>query len=362
MQTGSFRLGSLFGIPILAHWSAALIGVFVGLNLFSMAGPVGGVIAIVGFAASILLHELAHALTARRYGVRTLSIELWALGGVARLDRESPTARADGLIAGAGPAMSFTLAGTLIGTFFLLRPTPLPSEIVGVIGWLALVNGILAVFNLLPGAPLDGGRILRAIRWARHGDRFRAAAEAAKAGQVVGWSMAGVGVWLLLNGHPGLMVILTGAFLAVNAKAEGISSQVSASLVGTRVGELTCFGIAHAAGSTDAETMLWQRQRLGLPGVVAVQQADGRLEGLVAEDQLWNVPEEQRATMRLTQLMIPFSRLAKADPDEDVADVLSRLNPIAPIVTVWRDGRLLGVVPAATIRNRLTAAARAMRP
>jgi hypothetical protein len=158
------------------------------------------------------------------------------------------------------------------------------------------------------------------------------------------------------------MVTLTGAFLAVNAKAEGMASLVSAQLAGTRVGDLTCFGIARATGTTDAETMLWQRQRIGLPGVIAVEEADGQLQGLVAEDQLWNVPEEQRATMRLTQLMIPFSRLAKADPDDDVADVLSRLNPIAPIVTVWRDGRLLGVVPAATIRNRLAAASQAMRP
>ena len=362
MQTGSFRLGSLFGIPILAHWSAALIGLFIGLNLFSMAGPLGGVIAIVGFAGSILLHELAHALTARRYGVSTLSIELWALGGVARLDRESPTARADGLIAGSGPAMSFALTGAFFGSFFLLRQSALPNEIVGVLGWLGLVNGILAVFNLLPGAPLDGGRILRAVRWARHGDRFRAAGEAAKAGQFVGWAMAVLGVWLMLNGHPGIMVMLTGAFLAVNAKAEGMASLVSAQLAGTRVGDLTCFGIARATGTTDAETMLWQRQRIGLPGVIAVEEADGQLQGLVAEDQLWNVPEEQRATMRLTQLMIPFSRLAKADPDDDVADVLSRLNPIAPIVTVWRDGRLLGVVPAATIRNRLAAASQAMRP
>ena len=362
MQTGSFRLGSLFGIPILAHWSAALIGLFIGLNLFSMAGPLGGVIAIVGFAGSILLHELAHALTARRYGVSTLSIELWALGGVARLDRESPTARADGLIAGAGPAMSAALAGTFLGAFFLLRPSDLPHQVVSVLGWLGFVNAVLTVFNLLPGAPLDGGRILRAWRWGRHGDRFRAAGEAAKAGQVVGWATAAVGLWMIVNGYPGVLIMVTGAFLAVNAKAEGMASQVSAQLAGTRVGDLTFFGIAHATGTTDAETMLWQRQRIGLPGVVAVGEADGELQGLVAEDQLWNVPEEQRATMRLTQLMIPFSRLAKADPDDDVADVLSRLNPIAPIVTVWRDGRLLGVVPAATIRTRLAAASQAMRP
>jgi Zn-dependent protease len=361
MSAGSIRLGRLFGIPVLAHWSAALIAAVIGLNLVSMAGPAAGVVAIGGFALSILLHEVAHALAARRFGVRTLSIELWALGGVARLDRESPSPRADGVIAAAGPALSLALGGAMLGTFLALRPYDLPAEIVGVVGWLGLVNLILGVFNLLPGSPLDGGRILRAVRWHQHGDRFRAALEAARAGQVVGWLIAALGVWFLLAGRPALMVILTGAFLAVNAKAEAMSSQLSATMAGTSIGELTYFGVAHAAGTTDAETMLWQRQRLGLPKVVAIEDAEGELGGLVAEDQLWNVPEEQRATMRLTQLMIPFGRLAKADPDEDIADVLPRLNPLAPMVTVWRDGRLLGVVPAATIRSRLTAAAAALR-
>ena len=361
MSAGSIRLGHLFGIPVLAHWSAALIAAVFGVNLVSMAGAPAGVIAIGGFGLSILLHEVAHALAARRFGVRTLSIELWALGGVARLDRESPSPRADGVIAAAGPALSLGLGGLFLGGFLALRPYDLPRGIVGVIGWLGLVNLILGVFNLLPGSPLDGGRILRAVRWHQHGDRFRAALEAARAGQVVGWAIAGVGLWFLLTGRPALMVILTGAFLAVNAKAEAMSSQLSATMAGTSIGELTYFGVAHAAGTTDAETMLWQRQRLGLPKVVAIEGADGELGGLVAEDQLWSVPEEQRATMRLTQLMIPFSGLAKADPDEDIADVLPRLNPLAPMVTVWRDDRLLGVVPAATIRNRLTAAAASMR-
>ena len=361
MSTGSFRLGRLFGIPILAHWSAALIGALIGVNLVSMAGPAAGLVAIVGFGMSILLHEVAHALAARRFGVRTLSIELWALGGVARLDRESPTPRADGFIAAAGPATSLGLGVLMLGAFAGLRPHDVPSGVVGVIGWLGIVNLILGLFNLLPGAPLDGGRILRAVRWHQHGERFRASTEAARAGQVVGWAIAGVGLWLLLSGRPAVMVILTGAFLAVNAKAEAMSSRLSATLAGTSIGELTWFGIAHADGSTDAETMLWQRQRLGLSKVVAVAEPDGELGGLVAEDQLWGVPEEQRASMRLTQLMIPFGRLAKADPDEDIADVLPRLNPLAPMITVWRDDRLLGVVPAATIRSRITSAAAAMQ-
>lgn len=358
MMPGTVSLGRLFGIPVVAHWSVALIAFFVGVNLYGYAGVAGAAVAIAGFAVSILLHELAHALTARHYGVRTTSIELWALGGVARLDRESPTPRADGLIAAAGPAMSTALTGGFIGAFLALESVGGADEIASALGWLGVVNGILAVFNLLPGAPLDGGRILRAFRWAHHGDRHRASAEAAKAGQVLGWTLAGIGLWLVLNGQPGIMFALTGVFLAVNAKAEAMASVVSARLAGTRVGDLTWFGIAHAEASTDAETMLWQRQRLGSAGVVAVEQPDGHLEGLVAEDQLWNVPEDQRATMRLAQLMVPFSRLAQADPDEDVADVLSRLNPLSPLVTVWRDGRLLGVVPAATMRSRLNAATR----
>lgn len=358
MLPGTVRLGRLFGIPIIAHWSVAVIAMFVGANLYQYAGPVGAAVATAGFGASILLHELAHALTARHYGVRTTSIELWALGGVARLDREASTARADGLIAIAGPAMSAAISGVLIAVFGALRAIDGPAQVASALGWLGVVNGVLAVFNLLPGAPLDGGRILRAVRWARHGDRYRASAEAAKSGQVIGWAIAGIGIWLMLNGRPGVMFVLTGAFLAVNAKAEAMASVVSARLAGTRVRDLTWFGIAHADASTDAETMLWQRQRLGSAGVVAVEQADGRLEGLVAEDQLWNVPEDQRSSMHLAQLMVPFSRLAQADPDEDVADVLSRINPLSPLVTVWRDGRLLGVVPAATMRNRLQIATR----
>lgn len=358
MLPGTVKLGRLFGIPIMAHWSIALIALFVGANLYQAAGAVGAIVAVAGFGASILLHELAHALTARHYGVRTTSIELWALGGLARLDREASTARADGLVAAAGPAMSAAFSATLIGSFFLLDAVGGPVEVANALGWLGVVNGILAVFNLLPGAPLDGGRILRAIRWARHGDRYRASAEAAKVGQVIGWGIAGVGILLVLNGRPGIMFVVTGAFLAVNAKAEAMASVVSARLAGTRVGDLTWFGIAHADASTDAETMLWQRQRLGNAGVVAVEQADGSLEGLVAEDQLWSVPEEQRPSMSLAQLMVPFSRLAQADPDEDVAAVLPRINPLSPLVTVWRDGRLLGVVPAATMRSRLQAATR----
>jgi len=102
---------------------------------------------------------------------------------------------------------------------------------------------------------------------------------------VVGWIIAAVGIWLLFNGISAFMIIITGLFLAINAKAELMASQMSARLVGTSIRDLTWFGVAHAPSDTDAETMLWQRDRLGTPKVVAVEGNDGELEGLVAEGQ-----------------------------------------------------------------------------
>jgi hypothetical protein len=103
--------------------------------------------------------------------------------------------------------------------------------------------------------------------------------------------------------------------------------------------------------------MIWQRQRLGDAGAVAVVDEEGRLDGLVLEDQLWAIPAERRAMVMLTQLMVPFSQLAKASPDEELASVLPRLNPLRPVVTVWRGDELLGIVPPKRLRERIAAAA-----
>lgn len=359
MLPGSIRIGRIAGVPLLLHWSVLVVVVLVAANLGPVAGIAATIVGTVGFLASILLHELAHALTARRHGVATMSIELWALGGMARLEREAPSARADGWIAAAGPLSSLALGIVLGAAALAAHAADAGPTVVATLGWLALINGVLAVFNLLPGAPLDGGRIVRAWRWGRHGDRFRASTEAALAGQVIGWGIAAAGLGLVLAGRSAIMLALTGVFIAVNARAEAISAAVQLRLSGLRVRDLTWFGVAHASPDTDAETMLWQRSRLGASGVVAVEEADGQLSGLVAEERLIAVPEHDRTVVRLAQLMVPFSRLAQAGLDDDLADVLGRVNPSAPVVTVWDRGRLIGVVPAERLRQRLRAAAQA---
>ena len=349
MSTGSLSLGRIAGIPVRAHWSVALVALLFGVNLAVAFGVVPGLVAVVAFFASILAHELGHAFTARRYGVNTESIDLWALGGVARLDRESPTPRADGVIALAGPAVSLVIG---LATFGVAVATGS-----AVLGWLGLVNLLLAVFNMLPGAPLDGGRVLRAYRWSRTGDRYRAMRDAGNVGRVLGWSLGIIGLAMMLYGLPGIFLALVGVFIALNARAEIAVSYIGQSLDGIKVGDLTWYGLAHAGSDMDADSMIWQRSRLGSAGAVAVDANDnGELDGVVLEDQLWAIPAEQRALTMLNQLMVPFNQTAQASPDDDLASVLPRLNPLRPVVTVWQNGELTGIVPPRILKDRLNQA------
>src|SRR5690606_35761152 len=167
-------------------------------------------------------HELAHALTARRYGVEARRITLWLLGGVSELDTDAPTPRAEFLIAAAGPAASLVFGGVAaVGTLLAGFAGASPLIVVA-LTWLAGVNVLLAVFNLLPGAPLDGGRIVRAVMWRLRGDKDRAQIAANRAGVVVGILLAALGGLqiLFLNNFGGLWLALIGWFLISAARAE----------------------------------------------------------------------------------------------------------------------------------------------
>jgi Zn-dependent protease len=230
----TFRVGTFRGIRVQAHWGAAIIAGLVGWlvagsvlpNLApgasSLTYAAAGLAAGVGLIASIFVHEAAHALVARHYGVSVSSITLWLLGGVAHLETEAPSPKAEARIAGVGPASSVALAAVLGLGAWLWQATGIFPVVGATLMWLGGVNLILAVFNLLPGAPLDGGRLLHAWLWRRKGSRDLATVGASRAGRVLGGIIVGVGTLELFvfGSVGGLWTALIGWFLATAARQE----------------------------------------------------------------------------------------------------------------------------------------------
>ncbi len=175
------------------------------------------------FVAALAAHEIAPAIVARHWGVQVRSVTLWMLGGIAELEGEPPTARAYLQIAIAGPAASLAAGTVFGGAAALARSVHSPAVVTAALAWLAVMNVVLAVFNLLPGAPLDGGRILRGLLWKRYGDRQRASRAAARSGQAVGIGMGVIGLlWQVVSRDviDGLWLMLIGWFVDTMARAE----------------------------------------------------------------------------------------------------------------------------------------------
>jgi Zn-dependent protease len=230
----SISLGRVAGIKVGVNASVFLIVVILVSGLATGQLPaafpdrsipayvIAAIIAAVLFLASLLAHELAHSLVARRNGVEVESIVLWLLGGVAQLRGEARTPGADFRIAIVGPLTSLGLAigfGLAAGGLAFLGATGLPF---GVLAYLAATNAMLAVFNLIPAAPLDGGRVLRAALWRWRGDRQAAAVNAARAGTVLGLVFIALGVLQVVTGYrlSGVWLALIGWFVVSAATAE----------------------------------------------------------------------------------------------------------------------------------------------
>ncbi|WP_324193701.1 site-2 protease family protein [Nocardia otitidiscaviarum] len=352
-------LGQVAGIRIGANWSvlvtiALFTWVLGGFLTDTASTAVVWTVAVLGalaLIACLLAHELAHSIVARRSGIRVEGIVLWLLGGVSELGDEPGDARTDLRVALAGPLTSLGLAvvafaGATVSA--LLAPDgPVTAALV----WLASVNAVLGVFNLLPGAPLDGGRVLRAVLWWRSGDRLRAATAAARSGQTLGTVLMLVGVAeLLLFGHlGGLWLILLGWFLNSAANAElaiaGLRHRLGDSLVGD---VMTSAPMAVPAEWTVAELLRSDAPRTG-HRVFPVVEPGGRPVGVLAWADLVAAPERTRDGTHLRDLARELPSTAIVRPDARLADVASHtvLRPnLDAVAVVDADGRLTGLVTA----------------
>ncbi|MFB9239778.1 site-2 protease family protein [Plantactinospora siamensis] len=360
-MAASFRLGRIAGVPVSVNWSVVVIfGLLVwGLsaNQFPRAYPghpgwayaLAGLAAAVVFLAGLLAHEVSHAVVAKRNGIEVQGITLWLFGGVAQLRGEARTPGAELRIAGVGPLVSL-LVGLAFGAVAgALAAGGQRGLVFGAFAWLAGINLVLAVFNVLPAAPLDGGRLLRAALWRWRGDRTWAAVAAARAGRVLGALLIAVGLWQFVTGFAlgALWLALIGWFLVGAAVAEERQARVGVALTGVRVRDvMTAEPQATTPDVTVAdfvEHYLWAYRHSALPLV-----ADGRPVGLVTLARVRGVPADQRAGTTLGAVSCPPEELVLARPDEPLLELLPRLSADGRALVVEGD-RLVGIVSPSDI-------------
>ena len=361
-MTASLRLGRIAGIPIGASWSVLLIALLVGWPLAGTVLPglapglapsaywLAGAVATALFLGSLLAHELGHALVARRAGLRVRGITLWLLGGVAQLEDEPASPRDDLRVAIVGPAVSLGLAVGFGLVAVALGVLGAPAIVTVVAGWLAVGNVILAVFNLVPAAPLDGGRVLRALLWRRHGNRTRAAVTAANAGQVAGGVLIAYGLLGVLTGWGigTLWTVLVGWFLVGAARQEREFTVVRHDLAGLRVGDVMTPTPELAPAWFTVDAFLreyvapWRPG--GVPAALPLRGFDGRPVGVVTVAALESVPVSQRHAVRAGDLAVPAWAVAVARPEEPVAGLLDRLRGGSGVAVMVDGARLVGLV------------------
>jgi len=360
------RLGRVAGFPVGMNWSVLVIAWLLTWSLATGGLPHGapghapgtywaaGAVAAVAFLASLLAHELAHAVVARRAGIQVTSITLWLFGGVASLSREPATPAADLRIAAAGPVTSLALAGIFGAGSVAIDATAAPHILASVTGWLAGVNLMLGLFNLIPGAPLDGGRVLRAIVWRLRGDRHQAALVATSAGTIVGYGLIGLGLaqFLVAGGIGGLWLVFIGWFLLSAARAEEAHERTRHALTGVTMADAMtpadrAIPAWLAVGDAIERHALTERS-----DAWPVEGFDGRSAGVVTIDDLRAVPVTERATTQVSAITTPTDTLVQVATTSTVIDLLDRADNVAGRPVLVTDGdRVVGIVTGADLER-----------
>lgn len=367
-MNASFTLGRIFGIAIGVHYTwliaFALITWTLAVGFFPTSFPgwsqvaywITGAIAAIGLFVSVLVHELAHSLVAIRRGVPVQSITLFIFGGVSNLQSEASKARDEFLISIVGPLSSILIGLVSFLLFFLIYDqNPLDTQtstspVAAIIFYLALINVILGVFNMLPGFPLDGGRVLRSIVWASTGSLSRATIVAANVGRVVSFGFIGLGVFQILTGSflAGLWIAFIGWFLNNAADASRRDVETQERLRGVPVSiimERDPQTVGPTLTIADLVSDVFIRR-----GLRAVPVFDGALlQGIVTLSDVRAVPAEKWSETTVADIMTraPLHTVA---PGEGLASALRLLaeRDVNQLLAL-ENGRLIGLVSRADV-------------
>lgn len=357
-------LGRIAGIAVGASWSLLVI---IGLITWTLAAavlPAGapdspaaanwavGAVTAIAFLASLLAHELAHAIVARSRGMEVEGITLWMFGGVSRLGREAPEPRTELRVAVAGPLASVAIGAGMITLAVLLATAAAPDVVVAAVTWLGAMNLVLAVFNLMPAYPLDGGRVLRALVWQRTGDLRRATAVAATAGIGFGYGLMILGGLSALGGMgvSGVWMLLLGWIVLTAARAERAEFELRHLLRGVRVADVMTAGPVTAPAELTVDALVREYVALYRCSAFPVVARDGTPLGLVTLSRLREVPTDLRDTLTLDRVATPIEQVVTARSDDLVVDLLARFTAgSGRRALVVDDGALVGIVTASDL-------------
>jgi Zn-dependent protease/CBS domain-containing protein len=336
MTAQSIRLGRFFGIPFGVNYSWFVVFVLITLSLttqFRHLHPewefvnhlLFGLITSLLFFVSILLHELGHSVIALHYKIPVKSITLFIFGGVAHIIKEPEKPSHEFNIAIAGPIISLLLAGIFIGIELL---TPITSGTSSLGAWLGYINIVVALFNLIPGFPLDGGRILRAFIWKRTGNFDRATQISAVIGQIIAYAIIFLGVWRALTGSifDGLWIGFVGWFLQNASQYALVHSRFTATLRGMVAQEAMETDMLQLPPSMSvAELVEHHLLQAGLHSAYVVDGDD--FLGLVTLHEIGSVPKERWKSVTLQAVMVPLKDL----------ETVTQNTPIAFVIQVMRE-------------------------
>jgi len=358
----SIRLGRIAGVEIGITWSWLLIFAFVVVTLAAAVFPstneglgagtyvAMGVVATVLFFASLLLHELGHAVVARREGMEISGITLWLFGGVSRFKGSFPSAGAEFRIATAGPLVTLVIGGALV---LVGEALSLPSAVDGVVVWLGLVNLFLLAFNLLPAFPLDGGRVLRSILWKIRGDFGWATSVAGAVGRALGALMIGIGVlsFLLTFSVGGLWLALIGWFVMVAGAGEVRFAAARQALEGLTVAD--AMGRDPIKVSPDLTLQEFADGAFTAHRHAMYPVSDnGEVLGALAARDLGTVPQSRWRSTRVREQMRPAGLVASVREEDDLTEALMTLLQTDPQrALVFRDSQLTGLLSVSDVER-----------
>jgi Zn-dependent protease/predicted transcriptional regulator len=357
MIQDAWQIGRLFGIPLRVHVSWLLIFGLVSWSLavgyFPALVPdlpvwsywLTAVAAAAMLFVSVILHELGHSLVARRRGIGISSITLFVFGGVSQMKEEPRDPGAELRVALAGPLVSVGLALGFGALTALARQAVGETALVAALGYLAFINLLLAVFNMLPAFPLDGGRVLRAILWRRRGNLVAATRTAATAGRGVAFGLMGLGVLQVLAGYfGGLWLLLIGWFILQAAGAGATQASLRGALGGLRVRDVMATEVERVTPDTPVSELIEQYFARYTYGGYPVVRGEAPA-GLVTLHDLRNAPTDKRGDTRVEGIMTPVGEAIVVEPGAPVVDVFNRMvSTGTPRLLVVERGRLVGLI------------------